>query len=143
MKKRALKNTMKLSITLATQSALVLHIIPPAIKQGGSWERIAHIQSQGLLLWKAKLGGWRQQCMDRVEPKAILFSEKAKLVPVSVQRNWTIAAPAETALTVGMRGAPGEECRVTAWRAGAVHERRVVLDRHGAGSATWDAADST
>ena len=60
------------------------------------------------------------------------LGETDKLTPVSVQRNWTMAASA-SALEVSLMGGPGEECRLAAWRGGVIYHEVVVLDMRGHG----------
>ena len=60
------------------------------------------------------------------------LGETDKLTPVSVQRNWTMTTSA-LALEVGVRGAPGEQCLLSAWKGGLIYRKAVVIDARGHG----------
>ena len=86
------------------------------------------------------------------------LGETSKLVPVSVQRRFSLdtaadsgrgggegaaaaAAAAGATLVVTMHGAPGERCNISAWHSsGTVLSRSIVLDADGQGAATFSAA---
>jgi hypothetical protein len=65
------------------------------------------------------------------------FGETSKLTPVSVQREFSFSFSQGGSLTVRMRGAAGETCTMSAWKAGQLFAQTTVIDATGSGEVSF------